>query len=326
MSTEPAAAGPGGAAVSLAITCGDPAGVGPEIVARLAAAPAYPDVRYTLIGPEAWLATIAEAPHLARVAAGPAGFSAVAGAPSVEGARVALAAMEEAAAGCRAGRYDAVVTGPVAKIWMQRAGFPFPGQSEFFADRWAGAPTMAFTGGRLRVVLATWHIPLREVPGRLTEESVGRAVRRAAWLARAEGVAEPRIAVCGLNPHAGEEGMLGTEERDVLDPWLEALRARFPGVSRCLPADTVFARALAGEFDVVVALYHDQGLAPLKTVDFDTAVNVTLGLRHIRTSPDHGTAFGIAGQGRADGRSFANAIAVAARLARHQTGSPCPES
>jgi 4-hydroxythreonine-4-phosphate dehydrogenase len=213
----------------------------------------------------------------------------------------------------------------VSKIWMQRAGFPFPGQSEFFADRWQGTPSMAFTGGRLRVVLATWHVPFREVPGQLTEESVGRAVRRAAWLARAEGCAAARIAVCGLNPHAGEEGMLGTEERDVLDPWLDALRERHPGVSRCLPADTVFARALAGEFDVVVALYHDQGLAPLKTVDFDTAVNVTLGLRHIRTSPDHGTAFGIAGQGRADARSFANAIAVAERLARHQAVHPCPE-
>lgn len=309
----------------LAITCGDPAGVGPEIVARLAAAPAPDGARYTLIGPASWLETVPAAAHVNRVAVGAGTFRAEPGMPSVEGARVALAAMEEAAAGCRAGRYAAVTTGPVSKIWMQRAGFPFPGQSEFFADRWPGAPTMAFTGGRLRVVLATWHIPFREVPGHLTEESIGRAVRRAAWLARAEGAVEPRIAVCGLNPHAGEEGMLGTEERDVLDPWLDALRAKHPALSRCLPSDTVFARALGGEFDVVVALYHDQGLAPLKTIDFDTAVNVTLGLRHIRTSPDHGTAFGIAGQGRADVRSFANALAVASRLARQQAGTPCPE-
>lgn len=283
-------------------------------------------MRCTLIGPESWLETIPSAVPVQRMVVGPAGFRAEPGRPSVEGARVALAAMEEAAAGCRAGRWQAVVTGPVSKIWMQRAGFLFPGQSEFFADRWQGLPTMAFTGGRLRVVLTTWHVPFREVPGQLTEQSVGRAVRRAAWLARAEGCGSARIAVCGLNPHAGEEGMLGTEERDVLDPWLDALRGRFPGVSRCLPSDTVFARALAGEFDVVVALYHDQGLAPLKTVDFDAAVNVTLGLRHIRTSPDHGTAFGIAGQGRADVRSFANAIAVAARLACHQATTPCPEA
>lgn len=311
-------------AAPIAITCGDPAGVGPEIVGRLVATSPVAGARYTLIGPASWHETIPSAGYLDRVVVGPEGFRAEPGVPTVEGASVALAAMQEAAAGCRAGRYRAVVTGPVSKIWMQRAGFPFPGQSEFFADRWQGAPTMAFTGGRLRVVLATWHIPFREVPGHLTEESVGRAVRRAAWLARAEDCAAPRIAVCGLNPHAGEEGMLGTEERDVIDPWLDAMRATHPGLSRCLPSDTVFARALGGEFDVVVALYHDQGLAPLKTVDFDTAVNVTLGLAHLRTSPDHGTAFGLAGQGRADVRSFAQAIAVASRLARYQAASPCP--
>jgi 4-hydroxythreonine-4-phosphate dehydrogenase len=166
------------------------------------------------------------------------------------------------------------------------------------------------------VVLATWHIPLREVPAAITRPVLERAIERSHWLARAEGCGEPRIAVCGLNPHAGEGGMLGREEIDVFDPWLAELRARFAGLSSCLPADTVFARALRGEFDVVVALYHDQGLAPLKAVDFDRAVNVTLGLPFIRTSPDHGTAFDIAGRGIADTGSFANAIAVARRLAR----------
>lgn len=311
-------------AANIAITCGDPAGIGPEIIARLVAAPPADGVRYTAIGPASWLDRLPAAGHLDRVIVGADGFQAAPGQPSVEGAIVALSAMEQAAAGCRSGRFAAVVTGPVSKIWMQRAGFPFPGQSEFFADRWRGSPSMAFTGGRLRVVMATWHIPLREVPGQLTEEALARAVRRAEWLARAEGCERPRIAVCGLNPHAGEEGMLGTEERDVLDPWLDGLRSHIPGVSRCLPSDTVFARALTGEFDVVVALYHDQGLAPLKTIDFDTAVNTTLGLPHIRTSPDHGTAFGIAGRGTADTRSFANAISVAVRLARFQATSPCP--
>jgi 4-hydroxythreonine-4-phosphate dehydrogenase len=325
MSEAPARpANPGGS--TIAVTCGDPAGVGPEIVAQLAIRPPSPGIRYAVFGPGGWLGLLPAAPHLERHAVGPESYRAEPGKPTVEGARVALAAMEEAAAGCRSGRFAAVVTGPVSKIWMQRAGYPFPGQSEFFADRWQGVPSMAFTGGRLRVVLATWHIPFRDVPGQLTQESVGRAVRRAEWLALAGGCPAARIAVCGLNPHAGEEGMLGTEERDVLDPWLDVLRERHPGVSRCLPSDTVFARALSGEFDVVVALYHDQGLAPLKTVDFDTAVNVTLGLRHIRTSPDHGTAFGIAGRGRADTRSFANAIAVAERLARYQADRPCPES
>ncbi len=309
---------------NLAITCGDPAGVGPEIIARLVARPLAEVERFTLIGPASWLESIPAMSHIDRLPVGPADFVPVQGEPTVQGALVAMAAMEQAAAGCRDRRFAAVVTGPVSKIWLQRAGYAFPGQSEFFADRWRGAPTMAFTGGRLRVVLVTWHIPFREVPGHLTEESVGRAVRRARWLAQAEGATVPRIAVCGLNPHAGEEGMLGTEERDVIDPWLDGFRRSHPGLSRCLPADTVFARALRDEFDVVVALYHDQGLGPLKTIDFDTAVNVTLGLPHIRTSPDHGTAFGIAGKGTADPRSFAQAIGVAARLARHQAVEPCP--
>jgi len=203
----------------------------------------------------------------------------------------------------------------VSKAWLQRAGYVFPGQTEFFAARWGGAPTMAFCGGRLRVVLLTWHIPLREVPRHLTPAEMLRAVRAAGELARAGGVASPRIGVCGLNPHAGEGGMLGAEERDVIDPFLDSLRAgEFPLLSRCEPGDTIFGRALRGEFDVVVALYHDQGLAPLKTIDFDEAVNVTLGLAHVRTSPDHGTAFGIAGKGAASPRSFGNAVEVARRL------------
>ena len=155
---------------------------------------------------------------------------------------------------------------------------------------------------------------------------VQRTVAAADFLARSEGVRQPRIGVCGLNPHAGEGGLLGEEERDFLNPTLDRLRAEFPGVSRCEPADTLFARALRGEFDVIVALYHDQGLAPLKAVDFDEAVNVTLGLPFVRTSPDHGTAFGLAGQGKARTTSFANAVTVARRLVawRHSLQSLSP--
>jgi 4-hydroxythreonine-4-phosphate dehydrogenase len=179
---------------------------------------------------------------------------------------------------------------------------------------------MAFCGGRLRMTLVSWHIALRDVPASLTAASIGRAVRAADELARSEGVATPRIGVCGLNPHAGEGGLIGTEERDTIDPILDALRAGLPGLSRCQPADTLFARQLRGEFDVVVALYHDQGLAALKAVDFDEAVNVTLGLSHVRTSPDHGTAFSLAGKGTASPRSFSNAVAVARRLIRARNG------
>ena len=179
---------------------------------------------------------------------------------------------------------------------------------------------MAFGGGRLRVVLATWHVPLHQVAKLLGPHLLHRTIVAADTLARSEGVARPRIGVCGLNPHAGEEGLLGYEEKDFLDPSLLHLRAKFPGLSLCQPGDTLFARALRGEFDVIVALYHDQGLAPLKVIDFDEAVNITLGLPHVRTSPDHGTAFGIAGQGKASPRSFTNAVVMARRLIKFRSG------
>jgi len=230
------------------------------------------------------------------------------------GAKIALEALEVVAAGCKTGKFSAAVTGPVSKSWLQKAGFVFPGQTEFFAARWGGEPTMAFAGGKLRVVLATWHIPLTEVARALDEKTLARAVAQASHLAQALGAKSPRIAVCGLNPHAGEEGLLGSDERDRLNPWLDKLRGKFPGVSKCEPGDTVFWRQLRGEFDVVVALYHDQGLAPLKTVDFDESVNITLGLPWVRTSPDHGTAFTLAGQGKASWKSFANAVKLARQL------------
>jgi 4-hydroxythreonine-4-phosphate dehydrogenase len=265
-----------------------------------------------VLGPPRWLATLPGGATLLPV--GRDDYSPAPGRPDGEGALVAWAAMERAAEGVRAGEFAAVVTAPVSKARLAAVGYPFPGQTEFFAARWGGEPVMAFCGGRLRVALATWHVPLIEVPQLLGPARLRRTVAAADRLARAAGIAAPRVGVCGLNPHAGEGGLLGEEERDLLDPALERLRAEFPGVSSCQPADTLFARALRGEFDAVVALYHDQGLAPLKTVDFDTAVNVTLGLPFIRTSPDHGTAFGIAGTGRADPRSFARAVEVARRL------------
>jgi 4-hydroxythreonine-4-phosphate dehydrogenase len=309
----------------LAFTCGDPAGVGPEIIAGWLAANADSLNEIEVHGPARWLATLPGAGEFRAVAAGPEDFELTPGRPSVAGAAVADLALKAAAADVRAGRCDAVVTGPVAKSWMARAGWPHPGQTEFFASSWGGTPVMAFCGGRLRVVLLTWHIPFSAVPAHLTPAAFARAVMAAAELCVADGVTgEPRIAVCGLNPHAGEDGLLGTEERDVIDPILDALRTAHPGLSRALPGDTVFGRQLRGDFDAVLALYHDQGLAPLKTLEFDQAVNVTLGLPHVRTSPDHGTGFDIAGKGLADGSSFANAVRVAGDLVlsrRLRTGS-----
>jgi len=303
--------------IKLALTCGDPAGVGPEVLAAWLAA--HPDEAsdVAVLGPARWLETLG--PAAEKIAVGPPGFLAQPGSPTLDGARVALAAMERAAEGCTRGEFAGVVTGPVSKSRLAQAGFAFPGQTEFFAARWGGEPTMAFCGGRLRVVLLTWHVPLREVFLHLTGGKFARAVQAAEELARAEDIAAPRIGVCGLNPHAGEDGLLGDEEQRVINPILDRLRPQFPGLSRCEPGDTLFARALRGEFDVIIALYHDQGLAPLKAVEFDESVNVTLGLPHVRTSPDHGTAFGIAGQGRASARSFANAVDVARRLLRART-------
>lgn len=299
----------------IAITCGDPAGVGPEVIASWLYANRDQASEVCLLGPESWLGPLQEETGVETQFVGPSGFDATPGNPTVEGARVAFDALEAAASGCREGRYRAAVTGPVSKEWMRRAGFNFPGQTEFFADRWGGEPVMAFASDKMRVVLATWHIPLSEVPAALTETCLARTVCSAATLARAWDIDTPYIGVCGLNPHAGEKGLLGSDEQDRLDPVLDRLRPEFPGLSTCQPADTLFWRHMRGEFDVVVALYHDQGLAPLKAVDFDTAVNITLGLPWVRTSPDHGTGFGIAGKGTASHSSLANAVKIACLLA-----------
>ena len=303
----------------LAFTCGDPAGIGPEIIASWLAAHPAEAADVALICSAQWLASLPTAG--AKIAVGLEEYAAKPGQPDGEGALVAWAAMERAATGCQSGEFAGVVTGPVSKAALAKIGYPFPGQTEFFAAKWGGEPVMAFCGGRLRVVLATWHVPLHEVARQLGPHLLHRTVAAADTLARAEGIAAPRIGVCGLNPHAGEDGLLGYEEKDFLNPALAHLRAEFPGLSACQPGDTLFARALRGEFDVVVALYHDQGLAPLKAVDFDEAVNVTLGLPFVRTSPDHGTAFGLAGQGKASARSFANAVSVARRLIKSRSGA-----
>jgi len=296
----------------LALACGDPAGVGPEIIAAWLAAHPEEARDAAVIGPARWLGSLTTTAE--KIPVGLEEFVPTPGEPGGEGALVAWAAMERAATGTKAGEFCGVVTGPVSKEWLARIGDAFPGQTEFFAARWGGEPVMAFCGGRLRVVLATWHVPLVEVGQLLGPQLLHRTIAAAAELCRAEKISRPRIGVCGLNPHAGENGILGYEERDFLNPALDHFRPGFPGLSRCEPGDTLFARALRGEFDVVVALYHDQGLAPLKVIDFDEAVNVTLGLPHVRTSPDHGTAFGIAGQGKASATSFANAVPVARRL------------
>lgn len=296
----------------LAVTCGDPAGVGPEVILGwLRSHPAdLGDLE--VLGPAAWVGQLPDDVHY-RTLGDPA-FEPTPGKPDADSAMIAWSAMQEAARGCREGRYRGVVTGPVSKSQLASVGFKHPGQTEFFAAEWGGDPVMAFVGDHLRIALATWHVPLAQVPTALSAAGIERAVRAAVELTRVADIASPRIAVCGLNPHAGEAGLLGGEERDLIDPLLDRLREGIPGLSRTLPGDTVFGRAARGEFDAVVALYHDQGLGPLKTLDFDNAVNVTLGLPFVRTSPDHGTGFDIAGRGIASCTSFAHAVELARKL------------
>jgi 4-hydroxythreonine-4-phosphate dehydrogenase len=293
----------------LAITCGDPAGVGPELVADWLQAHPSQAAEIVPIGPADWIARLGQG-----LAVGPADFITRPGQPDETGQLIALEAMELAARGTTGGRFAAVVTGPVNMKGLAGVGYPFPGQTEFFAARWGGEPVMAFAGGRLTVGLVTWHVPLAEVPRRLDAAALRRTILALVDLRGKLGDARPRIAVCGLNPHAGEGGLLGQEDEAIIRPVVAALRAEGHAVSGPWPGDTVFHRQLQGEFDAVAAIYHDQGLAPLKTVDFATAANLSLGLRHVRTSPDHGTAYELAGQGKADRGSFDSAVRLARRL------------
>ncbi|MGA3170549.1 MAG: 4-hydroxythreonine-4-phosphate dehydrogenase PdxA [Chthoniobacteraceae bacterium] len=281
----------------IGITLGDAAGVGPEVIrGALDSGRLSPGFDYRVIGN-------ASGAHPGK--------------PTPESARDALAALEEAARLAREGKIAAVVTGPIHKARMRAVGFSFPGQTEFFADRWGARDfAMVLTGGALTVALVTAHVPLRDVPGMLTGAEIVRIGGLFEAFLRLRAGRRPRIAVAGLNPHAGEDGMLGGEEARIIGPAILRLagadRAKWTGP---VAPDTVFFRAAAGEFDGVLCMYHDQGLIPLKLHAFDQGVNVTLGLPHVRTSPDHGTAFDIAGTGRARPESMIAAINLAAELA-----------
>ncbi len=284
--------------MKVGITCGDPAGIGPEVVRAALESGSLPgNVDYLLLG-----ATNAFAP----------------GKPELASARHAVTTLEEAVALARSGEIQAVVTGPVSKKAMHRAGFDFPGQTEFFAKRCGVSDfAMCLTGGKITVALVTAHVALSDVPRLLSQSEIVRVGRLLAAFVTNRGVARPRIAVAGLNPHAGEDGDLGTEEIHVIAPAVESLSLsldRAAEVSGPYSPDTLFNRVVEGEFDGVLCMYHDQGLIPLKLHAFDEGVNVTLGLPFPRTSPDHGTAFDIAGRGIARPASMIAAIRLACEL------------
>lgn len=285
----------------IGITPGDLAGIGPEIVRQaLDSAKLDPAFSYRVIGDAS---------------------SAAPGKPSPETARAALDALEESAKLALAGEIAAVVTGPVNKHRMQQVGFEFPGQTEFFAAR-SGTENFAMllTGGSLTVALVTAHVPLKDVAGFLKESEIVRVGKLLAEFLALRNGKSVRIAVAGLNPHAGESGSLGNDEIEIIAPAVQKLNWSL-GISHWsfhgpLSPDTVFNRAVNGEFDAVLCMYHDQGLIPLKLHAFDQGVNVTLGLPYVRTSPDHGTAFEIAGRGTARPDSMIAAINLAAELVK----------
>ncbi len=287
---------------TIGITPGDPAGVGPEVIRAALASGSLPQgFDFRMIGESSG--------H-------------VPGCPTPESAQSALAALEAAVDQGKLGNIQAVVTGPVSKNAMHGVGFPYPGQTEFFADRTGTRNfAMCLTGGRLTVALVTAHVPLRQVPDTLRTEEIVRVGSLLADFLKCRKILCPRIAVAGLNPHAGESGDLGEEEITRIAPACAELRDKWIGgavFSDPVPPDTVFHRAVAGEFDGVLCMYHDQGLIPLKLHAFDEGVNVTLGLPFPRTSPDHGTAFGIAGRGVARPDSMIAAIRLACEMAAPQ--------
>jgi len=283
----------------VAITSGDPAGIGPEVASRAAA-----DQR------------VLEACE-PIVYCPPPGTAFQPGALSAEAGRAAYDIIVRAVEDAQRGGVDAVATAPVNKEAFRLAGLPWSGHTDLLAHL-TGAKhvAMMFHSEALRVVLATVHVALSEVPRALTRASLEATIDLTARELPRFGIERPRIAVAGLNPHAGEHGLFGHEEETAIRPAVDACRARGVDVSGPFPGDTVFVRARRGDFDVVIACYHDQGLIPVKLVAFGQAVNVTLGLPIVRTSVDHGTAFDIAGKGIADPESMIAAVLLAARLAR----------
>jgi 4-hydroxythreonine-4-phosphate dehydrogenase len=298
----------------LAVTLGDPRGIGPEIVARALEIPV--EAELTVVGADDQIEGL---PAARLVGVGRWGKGGPASSRPVRAGQIAGHSVETAARLAIEGAVDGIVTAPLQKQALHLAGFTYPGHTEWLAHLAGDVDVaMMLAAERLRVVLVTTHVPLRVVPELLTVDrivKVGQVTRRALhdWW----GLKSPRLVLCALNPHAGEGGIFGDEERRILEPAAAELKAAGP-----LPADTVFVRALRGEFDVVLAPYHDVGMTAIKVAAFGSAVNVTLGLPFPRTSPDHGTAFDIAGTGQADPSSMRKALELAVELARRNAEAP----
>ena len=319
----------------LAISIGDPAGIGPEIVAAAWAARVAEGLpAFFAIGDRRAIEAVWDGPVTVLAAPGDAAAAfdhglplvqvddpgeIIPGDPNLAGARCALDSLEIAAGLARNGFAGGIVTGPVSKAQLYAIGFNYTGQTEFVAERCgiaASNAVMMLAGPSLRTVPVTVHTPIADVPRQLTTELIiAKARITARGLTRDYGIERPRLVIAGLNPHAGESGTLGREDVDVIRPAVEALRAEGFDVRGPLSADTLFHADARALYDVALCMYHDQALIPLKTLHFDDGVNVTLGLPIVRTSPDHGTAFGIAGKGMASPRAMIEAIRMAGACA-----------
>jgi 4-hydroxythreonine-4-phosphate dehydrogenase len=327
------------ASAPLAVSLGDPAGVGPELICEVWARrreSSFP--AFFVVGGAGLLQAAARRRGIelpVEIVGGPSDAPSAfdralpvlghmdaacrPGQPDADGARLALASLESATGLAVSGEAGGVVTGPIAKARLAEVGFAFPGQTEFVAHACgldAASAVMMLAGPHLRTVPMTVHCPLAEVPGRLT---TGLIVSRSEIVARALqadfGIENPRLAVAALNPHAGENGRMGTEDDRIIAPAVRLLQSKGIDATGPHPADTLFAPHKRATYDVAIAMYHDQALVPLKALDFDQGVNVTLGLPVVRTSPDHGTAFDIAGKGLADPGAMIAAIRMAAEIA-----------
>lgn len=325
----------------LAVSLGDPAGIGPEVIAKCwDNRVAWGLAPFVAIGDPRSIAAVWDGPiqivddprqacaafdHGVPLFQLNAPHEDIPGRPSVAGAHTSLDSLEIAVGLARSGSAAAVVTGPVAKEQLYSIGFQHPGQTEFVAERCGVSPgnvVMMLAGPTLRTIPVTTHLPLAEVTSQLTSaliESRGRAALRG--LQRNFGIAEPALAVSGLNPHAGEGGQLGREEIDIIAPAIAALAAEGWRVSGPWPADTMFHARARANYDAALCMYHDQALIPIKALHFEDAVNVTLGLPIVRTAPDHGTAFDIAGKDEADARPMAAAMRMAAESAAYRARS-----
>ena len=322
----------------IGITIGDINGIGPEVALKAVGKSRWPaDVQFVFLGNEQLVreqASVMKIPVSRKIEfldVGQTFQSALPGAGRLESlphmkwhpgkvridaSRLAERAICAAVEGCLLDELDAMVTAPICKEGFHKAGINVPGHTEYLAKLTNTASFgMMLMGGGLRVMLVTRHLPISKVPAALTKKTICEHIELTGQALKLFGLKNGKIGVCGLNPHAGDGGVIGREEIDLINPAIRDARKKGYKVSDAIPADTIFYEALRGDYDAVVAMYHDQGLGPLKMIGFDEGINVTLGLPIIRTSPDHGTAFGIAGKNEASAKSMKNAIALAIEMA-----------